>query len=187
MSDPIATTESRPVASASRRFGPVLLIGLAVLVLDQLTKAIVTARIDLHDSVPVIENFVDIVHVRNPGAAFSLLASAPAWFRGPFFIVVTLGAIGALGYVAARLEAEDRVLRLALSGVLGGALGNLIDRLRYGEVIDFISVHWRQYQWPAFNVADSSITVAVTVVVLHSFFWRGAPIDHTRAGPGGAA
>ncbi len=164
-----------------------LLIGLAVLTLDQLTKTIVTARMDLHDSIPVIENFVDIVHVRNPGAAFSLLANAPAWFRGPFFIAVTLGAIGALGYVAARLAEEDWVLRLALGGVLGGAVGNLIDRLRYGEVIDFISVHWRQYQWPAFNVADSSITVAVTVVVLHSFFWRGAPVDRSQTGPGAAA
>lgn len=172
---------------AVRRLLPVVGVGLAVLVLDQLSKAVIVARLELHDSISIVDGLLNIVHIRNPGAAFSLLAGTPAWFRGPFFIGMTLVAIGVLAAVAVRLEAEDRILRLALGGVLGGAVGNLVDRLLYGEVIDFIDVHWRGVHWPAFNVADSSITVAVTVVVLHSLFGRERKSERPRPGARGAA
>ncbi len=118
---------------------------------------------------------MNIVHARNPGAAFSLLADAPAWFRGPFFVGITVLAIAVLFCAISRLPAEDRLTRVALGGVLGGAIGNLIDRLIYGEVTDFIDVHWRSHHWPAFNVADSSITIAVSAVILHSMFGRSEP------------
>lgn len=147
-----------------------LIVGLVVFVADQLTKLAVRRYLDLRGSIQVVDGFLNIVHARNPGAAFSFLAEAPAWFREPFFIGITLGAVGVLLYVISRLPAEDRVLRLALGGILGGALGNLFDRLVYGEVIDFIDVHWRSHHWPAFNVADSSITVAVVAVALQSLF-----------------
>lgn len=182
MTDPVALP-----ASVGRRLWPVFGVGLTIVALDQISKAMVLARLDLHDSILVIEDFLNIVHIRNPGAAFSLLAGAPAWFRGPFFVVVTVVAIGVLAGVAARLRAEDRLLRLALGGVLGGAMGNLVDRLLYGEVIDFIDVHWRGHHWPAFNVADSSITVAVTVVVMHSFFGRGSVEEGSRTETRGGA
>jgi signal peptidase II len=151
-----------------RRFLVPFAIAGFVFIADQLTKVVVRQTIDPRESIPVLDGFIDLVHARNPGAAFSFLAQAPAWFRGPFFLAITTIAVVVLLYVIARSPAEDRLLRAALGGVLGGALGNLLDRLIYGEVTDFIDVHWRGYHWPAFNVADSSITVAVIAVVAQS-------------------
>lgn len=162
------TAGSAPNRGGLRRFGSSIAVALAVFVLDQATKLLVSSRLGLRDSVQIIDGFLNIVHARNPGAAFSFLADAPAWFRGPFFIGVTIGAIVAVLYVVARLPEEDRRMRAALGGVLGGALGNLADRLAYGEVVDFIDVYWRTHHWPAFNVADSSITVAVVTILLYT-------------------
>jgi signal peptidase II len=145
-------------------------VAAVVFVADQATKVLVRRTIDPGDSIPVLDGFVDIVHARNPGAAFSFLADAPAWFRGPFFLVITIIAVIVLLYVIGRLPREDRLMRVALGGVLGGALGNLVDRLMYGEVTDFVDVHWRTHHWPAFNVADSSITLAVIAVVAQALF-----------------
>ncbi|MGH7803382.1 MAG: signal peptidase II [Candidatus Binatia bacterium] len=140
----------------------------AIIAADQATKAIILARFEAHDSVTVIDGFLKIVHVRNPGAAFSLLAGASEAFRAPFFIVVTIAAIVVLTSIAWRLDPRERWLATALGGVLGGAVGNLIDRLRFGEVVDFVYVHWGDWVWPAFNVADSSISISVIGIVLHS-------------------
>jgi signal peptidase II len=148
-----------------RRF---LATAAAVIAADQATKAMILARLDVHDSVTLIDGFLKIVHVRNPGAAFSLLAGASEAFRAPFFIVVTIAAIVVLGGIAYRLDTRERWLATALGGVLGGAVGNLIDRLRFGEVVDFVYVHWGEWVWPAFNVADSSISISVIAIVLHS-------------------
>lgn len=147
-----------------------LATALLVIAVDQASKALILARLPLFDSIPVVDGFFKIVHVRNPGAAFSLLASAPEWFRGPFFLVVTMAAVIALSIVALRLDPHERLLSIALGGILGGALGNLIDRLVHGEVIDFLYLYWRDWYWPAFNVADSSITISVLVVIVHSFW-----------------
>lgn len=149
---------------------PFGITALAVIVVDQLTKAVVLAEIPLRESIPVIDGFFKLVHVRNPGAAFSLFATAPEWFRAPFFLVITIVAVVALIAIAVRLPQDERLLPIALGGVLGGALGNLLDRIVHGEVIDFLYVYWREWYWPAFNVADSSITISVFVIVLHSFF-----------------
>ena len=169
-----------------RFVGPIA-VGLAVIVLDQVTKRVIRDRVHVRESISILDGFLNIVHARNPGAAFSFLADAPAWFRGPFFIAITVTAIGVLFYVISRLPAEDRLIRIALGGVLGGAVGNLIDRLIYGEVTDFIDVHWHSHHWPAFNVADSSITIAVSAVILHSLFARSesarARVKTTSAPP----
>jgi signal peptidase II len=153
-----------------RRYAAPIAIGTLVFVVDQATKLLIRKTVDLHESIPVLDGFVDIVHARNPGAAFSFLADAPAWFRAPFFVGISITAIVVLLYVIARLPLEDRLMRIALGGVLGGALGNLLDRLMYGEVTDFVDLHWRSYHWPAFNVADSSITLAVTAVIAQALF-----------------
>jgi signal peptidase II len=163
----------------ARRFAGPLTIGAIVFVADQATKLLIRQTVDLHESIPVVDGFVDIVHARNPGAAFSFLAEAPAWFRGPFFVLISITAIVVLLYVIARLPLEERLMRVALGGVLGGALGNLLDRLVYGEVTDFVDLHWRAYHWPAFNVADSSITLAVTAVVAQALF-AGGPAKAAR-------
>lgn len=139
-----------------------------VLPLDQATKALITARFRLYESVTVIENFFHITYVRNKGAAFGILSDSA--FRIPFFITVTaLAIIGLLWYLLHSREGS-RWLHLALSLILSGALGNLIDRIRFGEVIDFLDVHWYQHHWPAFNVADSAITVGVALMLFD--MWR---------------
>jgi signal peptidase II len=162
------TPDSTPGTTSASRFFPSVVTALAVFAVDQVTKSIVVARLGFHDYVPIVDGLLNIVHARNPGAAFSFLADAPGWFRGPFFVLLTLVAMVIVVGVIRRLPPEDRLLRFALGAVLGGALGNLCDRLRYGEVIDFIDVYWRSYHWPAFNVADSSISIAVMAVVLQT-------------------
>jgi signal peptidase II len=111
--------------------------------------------------IPVIASVFDLTHLRNTGAAFSLLAQAPEWFRQPFFFTVTGIAVVALSLFLYRAREEGWLLTIAVSGILGGAIGNLIDRIVYGEVIDFLLFYWGDYYWPAFNVADSCITLGV--------------------------
>jgi signal peptidase II len=138
-----------------------VIVGTIVL-LDQVTKEVVARTLPLHDNRPVISCCFALTHVRNTGAAFSLLANAPAWFRQPFFLAATGIAVVALLLFLRRAERADALVITAIAAILGGAVGNLIDRLRYGEVIDFLLVHWQYtYVWPAFNVADSCITLGV--------------------------
>ncbi|NIQ96918.1 MAG: signal peptidase II [Desulfuromonadales bacterium] len=147
----------------------ILAITLAVILpLDQATKALITARFRLYESVTVIENFFHITYVRNKGAAFGILSDSP--YRIPFFITVTAVAIIGLLWYLLRHRDGSAWLHMALSLILSGAVGNLIDRIRFGEVIDFVDVHWYQHHWPAFNVADSAITVGVVLMLVD--LWR---------------
>ena len=145
-----------------------LLLATAILGLDQGTKLAIRRSMSLGDQVTVFEGLLNIVHARNPGAAFSFLATAPDWFREPFFIVVTVIAILTILIVMARSTPEEGVTRLALGGILGGAVGNLLDRLMHGEVIDFVDVYWHTHHWPAFNVADSAISLSVAAILAHT-------------------
>jgi|SRR3954454_18800204 signal peptidase II len=137
------------------------LIVAIILVLDQVTKVLISHTLALHESMPVLESFFHLTYERNAGAAFSLFAQAPAWFRQPFFLGATGVAIVALILFLRQTDGANRLMVVAIAAVLGGAVGNLIDRLLYGEVIDFLLLHWRGYYWPAFNVADSCITLGV--------------------------
>ena len=139
----------------------VSLIVALILVLDQITKVLISHLLVLHESIPVMESFFHLTYERNTGAAFSLFAQAPAWFRQPFFLILTGVAIVALIQFLRQTDGTNRPLVVAIAAVLGGAVGNLIDRILYGEVIDFLLFHWRGYYWPAFNVADSCITLGV--------------------------
>ena len=152
-----------------RILGEVAAIVVAIVVLDQMTKWWVTQALDLHQTVPIIDGLFSLTYVRNAGAAFGLLGGLPAAIRGPLFIVVSVGALLVLGTLLAGLRPEERGLRFAIAMVLGGASGNLIDRVREGEVIDFLDVYWREYHWPAFNVADSCISLGVAALLLLSF------------------
>jgi signal peptidase II len=147
----------------------VLLIVGIIVVLDQITKWLIAHTLSLHESVPVFDSFFHITHERNTGAAFSLLAQAPASFRQPFFLLATVAAVAVLLVLLKRVEAADTLTILAIAGILGGAIGNFIDRVLYGEVIDFLLVHWHEYAWPAFNVADSCITIGVISLLWASF------------------
>jgi len=150
------------------RYRLLLIVSLIVLGLDQATKLYIDSHFALYESLTVIENFFDITYVRNQGAAFGIFADHA--FRVPFFIGVScLAAVGILWYLR-RVGEHQRLHILALSLIFSGAVGNLLDRIRLGEVIDFIYVHWYQYYWPAFNVADSAITVGVGLLLLD--MWR---------------
>lgn len=151
----------------SPQYRTLLIVSAAVLTLDQLTKLWIDAHFRLYESVTVIENFFNITYVRNKGAAFGILSDTS--FRIPFFITVGIIAAGAILWYLRTLHADQRRLHLALSLVFAGAVGNLIDRIRLGEVIDFLDVHWYQYHWPAFNVADSAITVGVGLLLVDMF------------------
>lgn len=139
-----------------------------VLVLDQFTKHVVETRIRLYDVVTVVPGFFNITHVRNKGAAFGILSGLPEFWRSAFFIVVTIVALVAI--IALILKTNDRLPVYAFSLIAGGAMGNLIDRVRYGEVVDFIQWYVRSHYWPSFNVADSAITIGVVLLAIEMLF-----------------
>jgi len=145
----------------------------AVVVLDQATKLLVQRAFRLGESLPVLPGFFNLTYVLNPGAAFGLLAGAAAAFRGPFFIAVSVLAIAVICYYHARYARGHPLPTVGLALILGGALGNLIDRLRVGMVIDFLDFYLGAYHWPAFNVADSGITVGVGLLLVEMLRERG--------------
>lgn len=148
-----------------------LAVSLVTIALDQLTKLYIASTFTLYESVTVLENFFHITYILNPGAAFGIFAGKAATFRVPFFLAISL--IASVGIVIFYKSVEDRLVRVALSLILGGAIGNMIDRARLGEVIDFIDVHWYNNHWPAFNVADSAITIGVGLMILDMFLNKG--------------
>jgi signal peptidase II len=153
--------------SPSIRYLLLGLLSLAIVVLDQVTKVYVMETMRLHESIPVIANLFSITYIRNPGAAFGFLSSSSSSFRFVFFGLTSVFAVGLLGMILVRMPKDDWMGRLSVAGILGGAIGNLLDRLRYGEVIDFLDFYINGYHWPAFNVADSAITVGVVFLILH--------------------
>ncbi|MGW8312321.1 MAG: signal peptidase II [Desulfuromonadales bacterium] len=150
------------------RYRNLSIISLVILVLDQSTKMYVDANFRLHESVPVIHGLFHLTYVRNKGAAFGILSNNA--IRIPFFITVSVVAmLGILWYIR-RIRDDQKTVFFALALIFSGAFGNLIDRLRYGEVIDFLDFFWRSHHWPAFNVADSAITVGVALLFVE--MWR---------------
>ena len=155
------------MAEKTRFFLTTLVVTLG---LDQLTKYWIVGEIHYGDERPVIAGFFDLTHVRNPGGAFSFFADGPFFERMLFFVGMTVVAIILLLVFFRRLEPDARLVSTALGGILGGALGNLLDRLIHGEVIDFLDFYVGSYHWPAFNLADSFIVVGVTVLLIEMFF-----------------
>jgi signal peptidase II len=143
-----------------------LILSAVIIVLDLWTKLLVVRRIDLHEAIPIIPNFFQLVHVRNTGAAFGIGANASSKIV-PLFL--NMGAIAVFCVVvvyALRSSITDRVLQTGLHLILGGAIGNLIDRFRFGYVVDFLDVYVRNHHWPAFNVADSAICIGIGLLFL---------------------
>jgi signal peptidase II len=153
----------------------VFLGSLAIaLPLDQLTKLAILDRLTFADRITVIDGFFYLTHVRNPGSAFGLFAGSPEPYRSIFFIGITGIAILMILSFYRRLAPGDRLSALALGLILGGAIGNLIDRIRLGEVVDFLHFRlWGGYTWPDFNLADSFIVVGVALLVLELFASEG--------------
>lgn len=138
-----------------------------ILVIDQLTKLYIDRSMKLYQSIPVIDGLLNITYLRNRGAAFSFLSDA-SW-RLPFFLIATVIAVIAILVAFKKLRDDQRFAAVSLTMILAGAVGNLIDRVRMGEVIDFLDVYWKSHHWPAFNVADSAICVGVAMLALDMF------------------
>lgn len=143
----------------------ILIVG-GIAILDQITKIYIEKSIGLYQNIEVIENIFSITHIRNKGAAFGLLSNSNSTFALSFFIISTLIAMAAILFLYKNLPERKYIPQIALSMIFAGAVGNLIDRIRLGEVIDFLDFHWYEYHWPSFNIADSSITVGVIIFIL---------------------
>ncbi len=144
---------------------------LFCLIVDQLTKSWVIERFAYGELLPVIPDFFNLTHVRNPGGAFSFLANMPEPIRQTFFLGTGVLAIGLLLVFLRRLEPGQWLSATAIGGVLGGAIGNLVDRVRFGEVIDFLDFRLiGGYVWPTFNMADSFIVVGVGILMFEMLF-----------------
>ncbi len=142
-----------------------LWIALAVIVADQATKAIIESRFELYEVLEVW-SFFDLTRLHNPGAAFSLLATASGWQRWFFIALGTGVSIGIVFWLRSLPRKTPFWLPLGLVLVMGGALGNVIDRVRFGYVIDFLHFHWKAAYFPAFNVADTAITIGAGLLIL---------------------
>ncbi|MCB9253319.1 MAG: signal peptidase II [Bdellovibrionaceae bacterium] len=151
------------------RFFVLAVVFLVTVVLDQWTKYLIYSQFRWGESVPVFESFFAITYVRNTGAAFGLLHQAPEAIRLPFFLVVPVVALLVIGYLFYKLKDSQRWVTVALSLIVSGAVGNLIDRSRFGFVVDFLDFYVGSHHWPAFNVADSAIVVGVAMMFLDSF------------------
>jgi signal peptidase II len=152
------------VARYSRQ--PDLWIALAVVVLDQIVKAIIRREIELNESVAVIPGFFDLTRVHNTGTAFGFMNGMDFPFKTVILACVAIAALVALATYAATLPANQRLARIGLALILGGAAGNLIDRITEGYVVDFVDLYWSGWHFWAFNVADASITVGVALMIL---------------------
>lgn len=148
------------------------LIGGGTILLDQITKLLIQKAIRLNESVVVIHDFFSLTYIRNPGAAFGLFADQSVGFRSIFFLVISVVALSILFFFLAQTSKEDRSGLIAISLLFGGAIGNLIDRVRLGEVIDFLDFYVGRFHWPAFNVADSAITIGISLLMFNLFWLK---------------
>ena len=144
-------------------------VSLGIILLDQVTKMAIHSGFSLHESRSIIEGFFNLTYVRNPGAAFGFLQSAAPMFRKIFFLSITPVALGVILYFLKSTKDGDWGQVVALSCVFGGAIGNYIDRIRFGYVIDFLDFYFKNTHYPAFNVADSSIVVGVVLLLFFSY------------------
>ncbi len=133
------------------------------------TKALIQDNFLLHYPVPVIEGCLNITYVENPGAAFGIMSDMDPFIRSIFFGVVSVIAIAIILYIYFKHPENSNLIRNASALILAGAIGNMIDRIRFGKVVDFIDIYWGQYHWPAFNVADAAISIGVGLFLLDMF------------------
>ncbi len=166
------------------KYKVLLIITPLIFIIDQITKWLVIKNIPLFGKIPVVEGYLDIVHYQNPGAAFGLFAQTSQSFRQPFFYIITVAAIIIFAVYFIKLSRNVRLLPITFALIFGGIAGNICDRIRLGVVTDFISVHiqhqainWTVWgkkvfiplEWPAFNVADSAITIAMFLLIISIF------------------
>lgn len=153
-----------------RKYTTFLLIGAGILLIDQAAKVVVAQRFSLYENLEVIPGFFNLTYIRNTGGAFGLLAGEASWLRTGLFLAISCVALGIIFYLYTRIPSGKPWPDAGLAMTFGGALGNLIDRLRFGEVIDFLDFHIGTLHWPAFNVADSAISIGVGIFCFYFLF-----------------
>ncbi len=145
-------------------------VAALVVILDQLSKLWVLVKMPLHDSISIIPGFFSLTHVHNPGGAFGFLAQSGSPWRHWLFLGAAVLALGMILYFHHQTPRSHPYLALGLSLIFGGAIGNLIDRVRFGEVVDFLDFYIMDHHWPTFNVADSGVTIGVIIFLAHIVF-----------------
>jgi signal peptidase II len=163
------------VSNTIRRYGVLGAVVLTIIVVDQVTKAYIDGSMYLHQSISIIPGYFNLTYIRNPGAAFGIMGTTSSGFRLVFFFLTSILAMGLLITIFLRLDSSDWWGQLTIASIFGGAIGNFIDRLQYGEVIDFLDFYINSYHWPAFNVADSAISVGVVSLLLLFAFEKRKP------------
>ena len=141
-----------------------------VIIIDQITKILILKNLPLFHSVTIIPGFFNITHIHNPGGAFGFMAHQDSNFRNFLFILLASVAVGIIFYFYKNTNRTHPFLASGFALILGGAIGNLIDRIRFGKVVDFLDFYVHNHHWPAFNVADSAITIGVTIFIFHLLF-----------------
>lgn len=159
--------------SPVRTYGLIALIAAAVIALDQYTKHLICTGLDLYGRIEVIPGYLDIIHIRNTGVAFGLLKGFGVQYKTLSLVAVAAVAVFLLGFLISQIRRDQKLQAFSLALILGGAVGNIIDRFRLGEVVDFVDAHWRGvYHWPAFNVADMAISVGIVLLLLDELVLR---------------
>ena len=154
-------------ASLAGKYQRLALVAAAVVLIDQITKLVVLNTIPLYDSIPVVPGFFQLTHIQNPGGAFGLLAGRGAGVRAAVFLFASAVALCLIFVFYRNTPITHRWLATGFSLIFGGAVGNLIDRVRFGRVVDFLDFSVAGHHWPAFNVADSAVTVGIGIFVFH--------------------
>jgi signal peptidase II len=163
-------TGSLKAKIANAKYGRFTMVVMAAVAVDQISKAAVLKHMALYKSIAVIPGFFNITHVHNPGGAFGFLAQNGAPWRHWLFLGAVLLALGMILYFHHQTPRSHPNLALGLSLIFGGAIGNFIDRLRFGEVVDFLDFYILNHHWPTFNVADSCVTIGVLIFLAHILF-----------------
>ncbi|MDJ0914026.1 MAG: signal peptidase II [Desulfobacterales bacterium] len=151
----------------TNKYVKLTIIAIAVVCLDQISKAIILKTLPLYQSVEVIPGFFNLTHIHNPGGAFGFLADQTSTLRHFVFLIVSLLAIGLIFYFYKKTPQSHPWLASGFALIFGGAIGNIIDRLRLGEVVDFLDFYIGRWHWPAFNVADSAVTIGIFIFIYH--------------------
>lgn len=152
------------------KYTKLAVIAGVVIILDQITKILILNHLPLYHSITVIPGFFNITHIHNPGGAFGFMAHQDSTLRNFLFLFLSSFAVCFIFYFYRNTYRTHPFLASGFALILGGAIGNLIDRIRFGKVVDFLDFYVSGYHWPAFNVADSAITVGITVFIFHLLF-----------------
>ncbi len=155
-----------------KKLARLLLVASPLVALDQASKWLIQKTIPLYEAIPVIPGFFDLTHAHNTGGAFGMFADHGPLVRVILFLVLTVAAAVMVLWLYHRTPLKDRLFGWALCLIFAGAVGNLVDRFRFGYVDDFLLLHAGRFQWPAFNVADSAVSVGVTILVIHVLFGK---------------